>query len=97
MRDRALLLVGFVFAFRRSELAHLQRSHVAPYPRGLVIIIPTSKTDPYGKGQLVVLPHSSRPERCPVASLLAWLEAARIPDEREHSIKAVDVKGQEDR
>lgn len=84
VRDRALLLVGFVGAFRRSELAALERPHVAPHPRGLVITIPTSKTDPYGKGQLVVLPHSSRPERCPVASLLAWLEEARIPDEPEH-------------
>ena len=84
VRDRALLLVGFVGAFRRSELASLERPHVAPHPRGLVITIPTSKTDPYAKGQLVVLPHSSRPERCPVASLLAWLEEARIPDEPEH-------------
>ena len=82
-RDRALLLVGFVGAFRRSELASLQRPHVAPHPRGLIITIPTSKTDPYGKGQLVVLPHSSRPERCPVASLLAWLEAAGIPEDPE--------------
>ncbi len=84
MRDRALLLVGFVGAFRRSELAALERPHVAPHPRGLVISIPRSKTDPYGKGQLVVLPHSSRPERCPVASLLAWLDAAQIPDAPQH-------------
>jgi integrase len=78
VRDRALLLVGFVGAFRRSELASLERTHVASHPKGLVITIPRSKTDPYGKGQLVVLPHSSRPERCPVVSLCAWLEAAGI-------------------
>ena len=77
-RDRALLLVGFVGAFRRSELAFIQRPHVAPHPRGLVISIPKSKTDPYGKGQLVVLPHSSRPEHCPVSSMQAWIEAAGI-------------------
>jgi integrase len=71
VRDRALLLVGFVGAFRRSELARLERTHVAGHPKGLVITIPRSKTDPYGKGQLVVLPHSSRPERCPVVSLEA--------------------------
>jgi site-specific recombinase XerD len=80
-RDRALLLVGFVGAFRRSELASMQRPHVAPHPRGLVITIPKSKTDPYGKGQLVVLPHSSRAEHCPVASLHAWLEAAGISED----------------
>ncbi len=94
VRDRALLLVGFVGAFRRSELAGLERPHVAPHPRGLVITIPHSKTDPYGKGQLVVLPHSSRPERCPVASLHAWLEAAglgRELDEHEESDDALPV------
>ncbi len=78
VRDRALLLVGFVGAFRRSELASMQRPHVAPHPRGLVISILKSKTDPYGEGQLVVLPHSSRAEYCPVASLQEWLEAAGI-------------------
>jgi integrase len=83
VRDRALLLVGFVGAFRRSELAAMQRSHIGAHPKGLVITIPRSKTDPYGKGQLVVLPHSSRPERCPVTSLLAWLEEAGIADEAE--------------
>jgi site-specific recombinase XerD len=91
VRDRALLLVGFVGAFRRSELAAMQRSHIGAHPKGLVVTIPRSKTDPYGKGQLVVLPHSSRPERCPVTSLLAWLESAGIADEPE----AVEEQGRE--
>ncbi len=83
VRDRALLLVGFVGAFRRSELAAMQRAHIGAHPKGLVVTIPRSKTDPYGKGQLVVLPHSSRPERCPVTSLLAWFEEAGIAHEPE--------------
>ncbi len=85
IRDRALLLVGFVGAFRRSELASLQRAHVADHPKGLVITIPRSKTDPYGKGQLVVLPHASRPERCPVASLYTWLEAVGVAGELDQA------------
>jgi site-specific recombinase XerD len=75
VRDRALLLVGFVGAFRRSELSAIERAHVAPHPKGLVLTIPRSKTDPYGEGQLVVLPYSSRPERCPVLCLRVWLDA----------------------
>jgi len=78
VRDRAVLLVGFVGAFRRSELAAMEVDHMAPHPKGLVISIPRSKTDPYGKGQLVVLPYSSRPERCPVISLRPWLDAAGV-------------------
>ena len=80
-RDRALLLVGFVAALRRSELAAMRVEHVGEHPKGLVVAIPKSKTDPYGEGQLAVLPYSSRPERCPVASLRAWLEAAAIGED----------------
>lgn len=80
-RDRALILVGFVGALRRSELAALQVGHLAEHPNGLVLAIPRSKTDPYGEGQLVVLPRSSRPERCPVASLQRWLDEARIREQ----------------
>jgi site-specific recombinase XerD len=80
VRDRALLLVGFVAALRRSELAAMLAEHIGEHPRGLVVAIPTSKTDPYGEGQLVVLPHSSRPERCPVTALRTWLEEAHIAE-----------------
>lgn len=73
--DRALLLVGFVGAFRRSELAAIEVRHIEPHPKGLVTI-PQSKTDPSGDGQLVVLPCSSRAERCPAVCVRAWLDAA---------------------
>lgn len=73
-RDRALLLVGFVGALRRSELASARIEHLADHPRGRVLSIPVSKTDQYGEGQLVVLPQANRPERCPVAVLDRWLD-----------------------
>ena len=44
LRDRALLLVGFVTALRRSELAALDVAHLAEHPRGLVLSIARSKT-----------------------------------------------------
>jgi site-specific recombinase XerD len=79
-RDRALLLIGFVGALRRSELADLNVEHVSAHRSGRVVAIPRSKTDPYAQGQLVVLPYATHPERCPVGALEAWLDAARITE-----------------
>ena len=49
-RDRALLLLGFCGAFRRSELASLQLEHLSFDHKGLLIKLPRSKTDQEGKG-----------------------------------------------
>ena len=43
LRDRALLLTGFVGALRRSELSALDVTDVAEHPRGLVLTLPRSK------------------------------------------------------
>ena len=91
MRDRALILVGFVAALRRSELAAIRSEHVGDQPKGLVLAIPKSKTDPYGEGQLVVLPYSSRPERCPVDALQVWIEAAAIRE--DHVFRRIHRNG----
>ena len=77
-RDRALLLVGFVAALRRSELAGVCVEHLAAHPKGQVLNIPRSKTDQHGEGQLVVLPYATRPEHCPVLALGDWLAASNI-------------------
>lgn len=78
-RDRALLLVGFVAALRRSELAGLQVDHVAEHPNGLVLTLPRSKTNQTGEQtELVVLPRAGNPLRCPVTALRTWLELAGI-------------------
>lgn len=80
-RDRALLLVGFVGAFRRSELAALGVDDVAEHPNGLVVSVRRSKTNQTGElAELVVLPRAARADRCPVATLARWLELARIED-----------------
>lgn len=76
-RDRALLLVGFVGAFRRSELAALRVADVAEHPNGLVVSVGRSKTNQTGElAELIVLPRAGRRERCPVAALARWLESS---------------------
>jgi integrase len=79
LRDRALLLVGFWGALRRSELAGLTLDQITDHDRGLVLEFPHSKTNQHGtENEHVVLPRASHPARCPVTALRAWLDAARI-------------------
>jgi site-specific recombinase XerD len=80
-RDRALLLVGFVGALRRSELAALTADRVAEHPNGLVLTLPRSKTNQTGEQvELVVLPRAGHPDRCAVTALARWRELAGITD-----------------
>jgi integrase len=78
-RDRALIMVGFVAALRRSELVALDAEHLSDHPRGMVIAIPRSKTNQSGEQhELVVLPRAGDPARCPVTLLEQWLQLAGI-------------------
>lgn len=78
VRDRALLLVGFWGAFRRSELVAIEVGHVTDHPEGVVIKLPRSKTDQTGKGQRVALHYRDDEAICPVKALRAWLSASQI-------------------
>ncbi|MCB0950525.1 MAG: site-specific integrase [Mycobacterium sp.] len=81
LRDRALLLIGFVTALRRSELAALDLAHVSDHPNGLVLAVARSKTNQTGEHtELVVVPHGTHPGRSPVTALHTWLTAADITD-----------------
>lgn len=80
LRDRALLLVGFVGAFRRSELVGLDVEDIRPTSEGLVVTLRYSKTDQEGAGEEKALPYGANPATCPVRALQAWLEAAGITE-----------------
>jgi site-specific recombinase XerD len=77
-RDRALLLLGFAAALRRSELVALQVSDIERADAGLFIHIRKSKTDQTGEGHVVPVPRGSKLR--PVEALESWLEAAGIDD-----------------
>ncbi|HYU46199.1 MAG TPA: site-specific integrase, partial [Terriglobales bacterium] len=76
-RDRALLLIGFAGAFRRSELSRIDCESIERTARGIVITIPKSKTDQEGQGRQVAIPHG-RNDICPVRALDQWLELSGI-------------------
>lgn len=77
-RDRALILVGFAGAMRRSELVALDVADVDDRAEGLVVHVRRSKTDQEGAGERLGLPYGSDPATCPVRAFRAWIEAARI-------------------
>jgi len=76
IRDRALLLVGFAGALRRSEIAGLDLADIRPVPQGIEVTIRRSKTDPMGAGAVVAVPYGSHHETCPVRTLNEWIDAA---------------------
>ena len=77
LRDRALLLVGFAGALRRSELAGIQVEHLEESQRGWRLTLPRSKGDRHGRGVTVPLPYGVT-ENCPVRALRRWLSAGGI-------------------
>jgi integrase len=77
LRDRALLLVGFYGAFRRSELIAVDCKSIAWSNQGIVITIRKSKTDQERKGREVAIPQSGG-SICPVRAVECWIEASGI-------------------
>ncbi|MEN3177594.1 tyrosine-type recombinase/integrase [Gluconobacter sp. OJA] len=80
LRDRALLLIGFAGALRRSELVALTTETVRIVATGLKLHIARSKTDPEHRGEEIFLPRGKHRETCPVLALEHWLKKAEIMD-----------------
>ena len=76
-RDKALILVGFAGAFRRSELVGLRYEDITEYDSGVELLLRRSKTDQEGAGRTVFIPYA-RGSRCPVKVLKNWLALADI-------------------
>lgn len=78
IRDRALILLGFAGAFRRSELVNLNVEHIGWTRDGMTILIERSKTDKAGEGAEIAIPHGRSEETCAVTALKTWLRAGGI-------------------
>src|ERR1039457_291283 len=78
IRDRALILLGFAGAFRRSELVGLDVEDCAFSKDGLTVTLRRSKVDQEGVGRKIGIPYGSNPETCPVRTMQAWIEQAAI-------------------
>jgi site-specific recombinase XerD len=78
MRDRALLLLGFAGAFRRSEVVSLSVADLEFRREGLVVTLRRSKTDAEGQGVRVGIPYGSHHATCPVRAVQEWIEATSL-------------------
>jgi site-specific recombinase XerD len=78
LRDRALLLLGFAGALRRSELVALNVDDLEEAEGGLRIRIARSKTDQEGQGAVIAIVPGA--VACPIKSVKAWLTAAKITE-----------------
>lgn len=79
LRDRALLLVGFAGAFRRSELVAIRVEDLTFSDAGVLVDVPRSKTDQAGRGRVKAIPRLAGPRRlCPARSLADWCDRAGI-------------------
>lgn len=78
IRDRALVLLGFAGAFRRSELVALDVEDCSFGKDGLTVVLRRSKTDQDGVGRKVGIPYRANPETCPVRAAQEWIEQAAL-------------------
>jgi site-specific recombinase XerD len=77
-RDRALLLLGFAGALRRSELVALDVAYLKLSDEGFVVTIARSKTDQEAQGQTIAIPRLPDSPYCPVQAVLDWMAMAGI-------------------
>lgn len=80
VRDRALILLGFAGAMRRSELVGLDVTDMAIGDEGLVVVVRKSKTDQTGGGRKIGIPHGQNAETCPVRAVQVWLELSGVSE-----------------
>ncbi len=78
LRDRAVLLVGFAGALRRSELAAIRFEHLEKTDRGIRLTLPQTKGE-QEDAVTVPLPYGDT-ELCPVLALELWQKAAGLTE-----------------
>lgn len=82
LMDRSLLTVGFFGLLRSANLVAIERSHLRFEPEGVVIHLPTSKTDQRKEGRDIAIYRQAAAAVCPVAALEIYLPACGIEEGR---------------
>lgn len=77
-RDKAIILLGYAGAFRRSELARIEVGHLTSVPAGIDVYVPWSKADQEGAGRTKYINFGTNVPTCPVTALRQWLDLAGI-------------------
>lgn len=78
IRDKAVFLIGYAGAFRRSELVGLDLDDVRFEPEGVRITVRKSKTDQEGAGHTKDINYAGHSANCPVKALKLWIEQGSI-------------------
>ncbi len=86
IRNRALILIGFSGAFRRSELVSILKEDLDFVNEGVRIFVRKSKTDQSGEGMIKAIPYFTNSLFCPVISLKKWLNYLNINKKNENKI-----------
>ncbi len=77
-RDRALILLGYAAALRRSEIVDLRVRDVVTKPAGIVLTIRRSKDDQDQAGQVIGVTRGKHQETDPVTAVHTWIAAAGL-------------------
>lgn len=90
LRDRTLLLVAFVIAGRRHEVAGLSVRDLEPVGgRGMVVHVRVSKTEP----RKVRVPYATDARLCAVRTWLEWKDAAGLTDPGSPALRRMHRTG----
>lgn len=96
LRDRAILVLGWAMAARRSELCALTLGDVTEVEQGLEVYVRTSKTDKRSAGAVVRIVQGSYPDTDPVRVLREWkaeLAEYGVTDPGERLFRSIDRWG----
>lgn len=78
IRDRAILLMLFGGAFRRSELINVQHEDLTFVEHGLDVVVRRSKTNQEGKHQMKSIAKGEI--FCPILAVRSWLDISGVYD-----------------
>ena len=93
-RHRAMLLIGFGAALRRSEIVSLTMGDVTVVDhRGLTVRVRRGKTDQQGKGQTIAMwANHGDPDFCPVVALVAWMALRRAGEDSQAGLENAEAE-----